>query len=136
MLPRHLFQAATFAVAASLAGCQSADGVAEVTVDQLSSMLAAASPPAVFDVNGEKVREEYGVIPGAQLLGDAEDYDQGLLPADKAKNLIFYCSNTWCSASKTAAKRAKAAGYTSVSVLPAGIKGWKESGKPTEQPAS
>ena len=130
---RHVAPAAVIA-SCSLA-CETVEGVGEVSVDQLAALLESPTPPAVFDVNGAKVRQEYGVIPGATLLTEAGGYDPSLLPADKAKPLIFYCSSSWCSASTTAAKRARDTGYTNVSVLPAGIKGWREAGKSTE-PAS
>jgi rhodanese-related sulfurtransferase len=119
-------------VATCTLGCPAVEGVSEISVDDLAALLESASPPAVFDVNGSKVRQEYGVIPGATLLTDAGAYDAAMLPADKAKNVVFYCSSSWCSASKTAAKRARDAGHTNVTVLPAGIKGWREAGKTTE----
>jgi rhodanese-related sulfurtransferase len=133
---RQLLAPAAIVAAFATAGCATPEGVGEISVEQLAGRLAGAEPPAVYDVNGDKIRSEYGVIPGATLLAGASDYDPAVLPSDKTKGLVFYCSNTWCSASKTAAKRARQAGYTKVEVLPAGIKGWKEAGRPTEPPAS
>jgi rhodanese-related sulfurtransferase len=116
-----------------LAGCDG-DPVNELTVDEVSSLLAATPKAAIFDANGQKIRQEYGVIPGAKLLNDASDYDlASTLPADKAAKLIFYCASTWCSAASTAAKRARHSGYVDVNVLPDGIKGWTAAGKATEQ---
>jgi rhodanese-related sulfurtransferase len=120
-----------------LAGCDEEGGPAKVTVDQLTGMMESDEPPAVFDANGDKVRQEYGIIPGAKLLSDASDYDiAATLPSDKAKQLVFYCSSSWCTAAKTAARRAQAAGYMRAGYLPVGIKGWKSAGNKTEPVAA
>ncbi len=37
----------------------------------------------------------------------------------------------WCRLARSVADRAKAAGYTKVLVLPAGIKGWSKAGQKT-----
>lgn len=130
---RHAIPAAL--IATCTAGCQGVEGVEELTVAELAARLTGENPPVVFDVNGLKVRHEYGVIPGATLLVDAESYDVSALPADKARAIVFYCSSSWCSASKKAARRARDAGHTQVAVLPVGVKGWREAGQATE-PAS
>jgi hypothetical protein len=49
----------------------------------------------VLDANVEPTREEYGVIPGAQLLTSYDDYDLATeLPPAKNAKLVFYCANT------------------------------------------
>jgi rhodanese-related sulfurtransferase len=98
-----------------------------VTVDQLDSQLAAGCQ--AVDANNEATRKHMGVIPGAVLLTDYDDFKPGELPADKAKPLVFYCANTACGASHHAAEKALTAGYTNVKVLPAGIAGWVQAGK-------
>ena len=55
------------------------------------------------------------------------------LPADKSKQLVFYCANTQCGASHEAAEKAITAGYTNVKVMPEGIAGWVKAGKKTSQ---
>ena len=50
--------------------------------------------------------------------------------------VVFYCANEQCGASHKAAARAVLAGWSDVAVMPAGIAGWKNAGKPTDQPAS
>ena len=49
------------------------------------------------------------------------DVTESELPADKGKPLVFYCANTHCGASHTAAEKARLAGYTNVKFLPEGI---------------
>ena len=102
--------------------------VATVSVDELDQMLAHNECQAV-DANGPETRKKLGMIPGAVLLTDADSLDN--LPADKAKHLVFYCTNTSCGASHYAAAKAITAGYLHVQVLPDGIAGWVKAGKPT-----
>ncbi|CAN5457407.1 rhodanese-like domain-containing protein [soil metagenome] len=70
-------------------------------------------------------------VPGALNL-DTVDYSVRDLPADKKSNLVFYCSNPMCRKAPNAALRAGKMGYTSVKVMPAGIRGWISAGLPTE----
>lgn len=106
--------------------------IATVTVEQLAS-LRSAGKAVVIDANGTDTRQQYGVIPGAVLLSHYEQYDVTKeLPRDHAAKLVFYCANEKCGASHKAAARASAAGYADVSILPAGIMGWKHAGQPTD----
>ena len=90
--------------------------------------------PLIFDANGDKTRQRDGIIPGAKLLPGL-DYDVAkVLPGDRSADLVFYCANTKCMASHSAAGRATKAGYTHVSVLADGIQGWKAAGQKTAQP--
>jgi rhodanese-related sulfurtransferase len=102
--------------------------VATVSVDELDQLLANHACQAV-DANGNSTRRRMGVIPGAVLLTDADSIDK--LPADKTRNLVFYCTNAACSSSQNAAEKAITAGYTHVKVLPEGIAGWVKAGKKT-----
>ena len=104
-----------------------------LTVGQLATELKSADPPRLYDANGDRTRREYGVIPGAVLLPSSREYALALLPESKTAHLVFYCASSWCGAAETAAERAERAGYTLVSVLPDGIKGWKEAGMPTQK---
>ena len=106
--------------------------VPTVTVDELDQMLAKNECQPV-DANGDGTRKKMGVIPGAVLLTDSDSFKASELPADKAKTLVFYCANTSCGASHSAAGKAITAGYTSVKVLPEGIAGWVKAGKKTAQ---
>lgn len=115
-------------------GAQGARNVVpgKVTVAELVTKLAATPAVMVFDVNNEQVRTKEGMIPGAKLLTSASKYDPDMeLGADKDAEMVFYCANTRCTASHTAAVRAIEAGYTKVSILPEGIAGWKAAGNAT-----
>jgi rhodanese-related sulfurtransferase len=102
----------------------------EVTVTQVASYIKDKSA-TVFDANDPDTRHEYGVVPGAVLLSSHKDYPLSVLPAQKSDKLVFYCGGTQCRASDAAAARAATAGYSDVSVMRAGIRGWKDAGMPT-----
>lgn len=106
--------------------------VGSLSADELDALIKEGTV-AVLDSNGDKTRKEFGKIPTATLLSSSSDYELSELPEDKAKKLVFYCSNTQCGASKKSATKAMAAGYSDVNILPVGVIGWKESGKTTEK---
>lgn len=100
-------------------------------VADLAKSLESATPPVVYDVNVAETRENVGIIPGARLLSSFSKYDVAKeLPADKKTPLVFYCANTMCTASHSAAEKAIKAGYSDVSVMVDGIYGWKKAGRP------
>jgi rhodanese-related sulfurtransferase len=82
----------------------------------------------VFDSNLPSQWQQ-GYIPGAIFLG-MEDYDPGLLPADKDATLVFYCYRPICTASHMSAKWARSLGYRRVFVLRDGTKGWVDANFP------
>lgn len=127
--------ASVLAVTGLCTGCGDRAGKpASITVGQLASLLESGDPPKLYDANGDRTRREYGVIPGATLLGSSRDYPLALLPPSPATHLVFYCASSWCGAAEMAADRAMRHGYTRVSVLPEGIKGWTQAGLPVERP--
>jgi rhodanese-related sulfurtransferase len=107
----------------------------KVTIAEVSQFVQKKSA-AILDANSSETRQEYGVIPGAILLSSHETFAVTELPQNKSMKLVFYCGSLSCTASHVAAARATAAGYTDVTVLPDGIRGWKKAGQPTEQPQS
>jgi rhodanese-related sulfurtransferase len=106
-----------------------------VTVAEVANFIQTKSA-TVFDANNAETREKMGVVPGAVLLTSSHDYSLSQLPASKDSKLVFYCGGTMCRASDSAAKRASQAGYADVSVMRAGIKGWRDAGQTTETPRS
>jgi rhodanese-related sulfurtransferase len=99
-----------------------------ITVDEVDKRLATGEVVPV-DANGDGTRKKMGTLPGAVLLSDSETFNVAELPADKAKELVFYCANTRCGASHEAAEKALTAGYRNVKVMPDGIAGWVKAGK-------
>ena len=93
MKRRLLLAALGLAVFGGL-GCKrdSAKNYKELTLEQ--SVLAHKSGAAVFfDANTDDFRKENGKVPGAVLLSSSSAYDLSLLPAEKDKQLVFYCTS-------------------------------------------
>ncbi len=113
-----------------------ADAFRMIHVEDLNKMMKAkGTQVVVFDANSTETRKTDGIIPGAKLLSSFDEYNTAKeLPANKSTSLVFYCANTRCTASHTAAKRAMDAGFKDVSVMSDGIQGWKKSGQMTAQP--
>ncbi len=106
-------------------------GLGTLSVPELAALLDQDKSVVVCDANNEDTRGKYGIIPGARLLSDYRDYDAvAELPQEKNTQLVFYCASEMCSAAPTAARKAVAQGYSNVSVLPVGIKGWVEADQP------
>ena len=135
---RTLLLAAVLALGAG-AGCSKSDKgettdkaekakLPMISVDDLDKKLASGECVPV-DANGSETRKKMGVVPGAVLLTDSDTFQVSELPADKSKELVFYCANTRCGASHDAAEKAMTAGYSNVKVLPEGIAGWVKAGK-------
>jgi rhodanese-related sulfurtransferase len=103
--------------------------IAEVSVNDVERFVKDKSA-TILDANDGDTRKEYGVVPGAVLLS-GKNYPLSALPASKTDKLVFYCGGTQCRASDKAAVRAASAGYSDVSVMRAGIRGWKEAGQAT-----
>ena len=71
-----------------------------------------------------------GTIPGAMNIPWPQfDKMQGLLPADKNTQLIFFCGGLKCDLSHKSAKAAKNLGYTDVRVYAEGYPVWKKKSK-------
>ena len=136
-------------IALAVAACQKAPSPAEgsaakadtqewskeLAVADVAALLSAKSA-TILDANDVDTRKEQGVVPGAVLLSSSRDYALSELPPAKDTKLVFYCGGTACRASDKAAKRAADAGYADVSVMRAGIRGWKSAGQATATPQS
>lgn len=110
------------------------EGLGTMSVAQVNHQIALGEV-VLCDANTADVRSEFGVIRGARLLSSYRDYDVALeLPRDKSSRLVFYCHSPFCSAAVDAARKAVAAGYGAVSVMPDGIQGWVEAQLPVEVP--
>jgi rhodanese-related sulfurtransferase len=103
--------------------------IPEISVEKADKAIQSGA--VALDANSESTREKNGTVPGAIILTSSYKYDLAQLPDDKSKDLIFYCSNTNCTASDAAAERASTHGYENVHIMREGIKGWKQAGKAT-----
>jgi rhodanese-related sulfurtransferase len=116
--------------ASSAAATEAENPIPEISVEDADKALRSGA--VALDANSNRTRKKNGTLPSAVMLTSSSKYDLAQLPTDKTKDLIFYCSSTWCTASDTAAERASAHGYENVHIMREGIKGWKSAGKATQ----
>ena len=117
------------AAATEAAPADNSEAVPEISVGDADKALQSGA--FAIDANSESTREKNGTVPNAIILTSSYKYELAQLPEDKSKELIFYCSNTNCTASDAAAERASTSGYENVHIMREGIKGWKDAGKAT-----
>lgn len=86
---------------------------------------------AIIDSRPTKPRFDPGHIPGAINLVDLLfDKQKDKLPANKTKEIIFYCQGLACELSHSSAYKAEALGYTNIKVYQGGEPDWKAKGEP------
>ncbi|MFZ5442039.1 MAG: rhodanese-like domain-containing protein [Myxococcota bacterium] len=105
--------------------------LATLTLEQVEAKLGAPNV-FLFDANPKEFYE-HGHLPGAAWV-KFDGVTAGVLPADRAATLIFYCANELCTASHTAAEQARALGYANTFLMPQGFIGWKKSGRVVVRP--
>jgi rhodanese-related sulfurtransferase len=118
-----------------LPGCR-ADftGLETLEVAELVALRQTQPDLVLCDANSDDTRNRLGFIPGAVLLSSYRDYDpHAELSGDLSRKVVFYCHSEMCGAAADAARKAVAAGYSNVSVLASGIRGWAEAGQPVDR---
>jgi hypothetical protein len=86
----------------AVAGCSKGDQakteqkdeqkLATMTMDEVEAAITSGQATAV-DCNGDRTRKKDGILPGAIMVTDEEQYGASELPADKSRKLIFYCAD-------------------------------------------
>jgi rhodanese-related sulfurtransferase len=109
---------------------QSATPLQQWTTDQVAEQIGRPGGAKLFDANPREFYDEHHLPTATWVPYDGVTAE--VLPADRSTQLVFYCANPQCSASRMAARAAMALGYGSVAVMPDGIFGWLEQGRPTE----
>jgi rhodanese-related sulfurtransferase len=105
-------------------------GPVEITIVPASIVARVLGQPGlvILDLNAP---EEYALhhLPGARSVGEGEL--AAALPADRATELVFYCSGPDCAVAEAAAREAARLGYRNLYVMEDGIAGWVAAGWPT-----
>jgi hypothetical protein len=78
--------------ALALAACKTAPDLFK-ELSAVEALAAHQSGAQFLDANTEDFRKDNGIVPGAILLASSSKYDVSVLPADRDKPLVFYCSN-------------------------------------------
>ena len=98
-----------------------------IPAKQLHEKMQGAAQIFVIDMNSA-ARYAAGHVPGARH--GRPDLAKAL-PPNKDAMVVLYCGSSRCGASRKAAQRAHALGYTNLFVMPEGIAGWLQLGLPT-----
>lgn len=107
--------------------------VRECTVDDVKNRLAAGEKPLLVDVR-EDHEWQAGHLPGAVHLGKGIiERDVEVRYPDPATPMILYCGGGYRSA--LAADNLGKMGYTNVTSMNGGYRGWNDAGLTVEQEA-
>ncbi len=105
-----------------------------VTADDVAAMGECGEDFILVDSRGGKYFDGEMIEGAVNLPADQTD-EQSLakiIPSKDTK-VVFYCTNTACNASATAAHKAMELGYNRVYKYPGGIEEWKQKGLPTHK---
>jgi rhodanese-related sulfurtransferase len=101
-------------------------GAVSVSAAHLKKLMDDKAPYTLVDARPRRVADK-GMIPTAINIPDSEfDKHVGLLPADKATPLIFYCGGLDCVLSDHSAEKARKLGYSNVLTYPEGHPQWAQ----------
>lgn len=109
-------------------------GVTRMAATDLQQLIKKGGEAYLLVDSRPAGRYVQGHLPGAVSIPLNElEKDDGakLLPADKAKTLIFYCGGLSCMLSPKSATIAVKLGYQDVRMFPEGEPGWKKLDYPT-----
>jgi rhodanese-related sulfurtransferase len=94
----------------------------------LRAMMASDRDLPVYNTMSELECLDHR-IPGTRCLACEEvESNPSVLPADKNRDVVFYCESAQCYRSCRAAEAAVKAGYRQVYVLDGGMPSWKQAG--------
>jgi rhodanese-related sulfurtransferase len=100
-----------------------------ITKEELSRKLSQGEPVQVVNV----LDPEYynlGVIKGSKKI-PLDELDRRFNELDKSKEVVTYCANYQCTASRMAAEKLASKGFN-VRAYEGGAKEWTEAGLPTD----
>ena len=99
-----------------------------IDASTLRAMMASDKELPVFNTMSELECLDHR-IPGTQCLSCEEiENNPSVLPADKNRDIVFYCESAQCYRSCRAAEVAVKGGHRQVYVLEGGMPAWKEAG--------
>jgi hypothetical protein len=79
------------AAALMLTACAKHVELREISVDEAAAAFKSGATPV--DANNPAFREHNGTVPGAVLLTNYRTYELKELGEDRARQLVFYCTN-------------------------------------------
>ncbi|MFZ4480420.1 MAG: rhodanese-like domain-containing protein [Rhodoferax sp.] len=109
-------------------------GVTRIAAAELQQLVKKGGESFLLIDSRPGGRYNQGHLPGAVSipLNELEKDGEKLLPADRAKTLVFYCGGLSCMLSPKSATIAVKLGFKDVRMYPEGEPGWKKLDFPTE----
>ncbi|MDH4317767.1 MAG: rhodanese-like domain-containing protein [Desulfobulbaceae bacterium] len=102
-----------------------------ISTEELKEMIDKSGEElTIVDARGPSEYQEVHIKNAINVPVNDFEQNVGLLPADKTKQIIFYCNGVKCGKSKKAAEKALEAGYENVVVYAEGMPVWEEKGMP------
>lgn len=129
---KRLAALAAAAAAVLLAPPALAESVPFVGTDELKRMMDAKADFVLADALSPIEFAEEHIAGAVNISPAAVRSGKSLLPADKAKKVVFYCKGPKCTRSTRAAGLAVKAGHTNVAVYNEGLPEWVKRGYPVE----
>jgi len=113
-------------------------GVTRIAAAELHDLVKKGGESFVLIDSRPAGRYVQGHLPGAVSipLNELEKEGEKLLPADRAKTLVFYCGGLSCMLSPKSAAIAVKLGFKDVRMFPEGEPGWKKLDYATESSLS
>ena len=98
-----------------------------ISTDQLKAMIDGDKINfLLIDARTKDEYQEAHIVGAISMPENKFDELLSLLPADKGRQLVFYCNGVKCGKSKKAAKKAAVVGYTNILVYGEGFPVWEE----------
>jgi len=100
-----------------------------VTTEELKKLIdSGKNAPLVIDARNPEEYDEVHIKNAVNIPVAKLEKDPSLLPADKKKDIVFYCNGIKCGKSKKAALFAASQGYSNLMVYAEGMPVWEEKG--------
>ncbi len=99
-----------------------------ITTDQLKSMIDEKKDFMLIDARTSGEYQEAHIVGAVSIPENVLEKSVALLPADKNRQLVFYCNGVKCGKSTKAAKKAVTMGYLNILIYGEGFPVWEEKG--------
>ncbi|HWL92202.1 MAG TPA: rhodanese-like domain-containing protein [Phycisphaerae bacterium] len=109
-----------------------------ITADNLKEMQDRGEDFTLINVLSEQDFDKSHIPDSINIPVSSPDFEEQVErhAESKSADVVVYCASITCDASKKAARRLEAAGFTNVFTYEGGTKGWQEAGLPLEGSAA
>jgi len=102
-----------------------------VSTEELKRLIdSGKDAPLLIDARNPDEYDEVHIKNAVNIPVSKLEKEPFLLPADRKRNIVFYCNGIKCGKSKKAAQFAATQGYSNLMVYAEGMPVWEEKGMP------